>query len=104
MNLVDIAVEAARNAEAGVSKLPADFPTEEALSGAKGRALLNNLCANQGIRLLEIGAYAGSTFCAALCGNAIQATTVDIWHQFIQPPERADRVKRLFDQRLALPR
>lgn len=100
MDLVAIARRAAAEAEAGRSKLPADFGSEDALSGAKGRALLNNLCANPGIRHLEIGAYAGSTLSAALCGNEIDATTVDIWEAFIQPRERADRVKRMFAQRL----
>lgn len=100
MNLVEIARRAAADALAGVSKLPADFPTEEALSGSRGRMLLNSLCKNPGIRHLEIGSYAGSTLSAALCGNDIDATAVDIWGQFIQPPERAARVKALFDQRL----
>ncbi|HJY54255.1 MAG TPA: class I SAM-dependent methyltransferase [Candidatus Udaeobacter sp.] len=101
MNLVEIARAAAREARAGRSKLPADFSTEEALSGVKGRALLNNLCGHPGIRLLEIGAYAGSTLASALCGNEIDAVAVDTWYEFIMPSERASRVKRLFDERLA---
>src|SRR5262249_62030949 len=89
MNLVEIARAAAREARAGRSKLPADFSTEEALSGVKGRALLNNLCGHPGIRLLEIGAYAGSTLASALCGNEIDAVAVDTWYEFIMPSERA---------------
>jgi hypothetical protein len=100
-NLVEIARTAAIDARAGRTKLPPDFSSEDALSGTKGRALLNNLCGHPGIRHLEIGAYAGSTLSAALYENEIDATTVDIWHDFIQPIERADRVKRTFQERLS---
>jgi len=102
MDLVIIAQEAVEKAERNESKLPDPFPDEKkeySLSGYKGRALLNNLCNNFGIRYLEVGSYAGSTFCSAIYNNYIEATAVDIWERFIEQP-RAGIVKGLFFERV----
>lgn len=102
MDLISIVNDAVKRAELNDSQLPEIFPdtrTEYSLSGFKGRALLNNICNNLGIRYLEIGSYAGSTFCSALYNNSIDATTVDIWERFIEQP-RAGIVKNLFFERV----
>jgi hypothetical protein len=99
MDLISIVEKALERAERGESKLPLDFPLDDSLSGAKGRALINNICSNECIKYLEVGSYAGSTFASALCGNAIEAVAIDIWEQFIEQP-RASRVKGKFFERM----
>lgn len=102
MDLVAIAKDAVEKAELNRSRLPDPFPDEKkeySLSGYKGRTLLNELCHNFGIKYLEVGSYAGSTFCAALYKNSINATAVDIWERFIEQP-RASIVKNLFFERV----
>jgi GT2 family glycosyltransferase/2-polyprenyl-3-methyl-5-hydroxy-6-metoxy-1,4-benzoquinol methylase len=52
------------------------------MSSDKVRHLLNNLCGCEDVSYLEIGLHAGSTFCAALCNNSIDAVGIENWSQF----------------------
>lgn len=102
MNLVSIVENSILRADNYLSKMPLDFPSglsEESFSGIKGRALINNICGNDGIRYLEVGSYAGSTLCSALIGNSIDATACDIWGEFMGEP-RGSYIKGLFNNRL----
>ena len=102
MDLVTIAKDAVEKAERNDTRLPDNFPDEKkeySLSGYKGRTLINHVCHNFGIKYLEVGSYAGSTFCSALYKNSIDATAVDIWERFIEQP-RAGIVKDLFFERV----
>jgi hypothetical protein len=49
------------------------------LSSNRVRTLLNSICSNSTIKYLEVGAYLGSTFCAAIENNSIEAYAVDNW-------------------------
>ena len=67
-------------------KLPAELMTMHGMSGKKFRALINNLIElTPDPRYLEIGCWAGSTFCSAIWGNKCQAVAVDNWSQFGGP-------------------
>jgi len=47
------------------------------LSSIRLRCLINNLCAADNVKYLEIGAYKGATLIAAMRGNNIKATGID---------------------------
>lgn len=49
----------------------------EGMTGLKTRHFYNNLLSIQDARYLEIGTYAGSSACSALCGNSATATIID---------------------------
>ncbi len=49
------------------------------LTSSKVKHFLNNLCNLDDVRLLEIGSYRGSTFCASLENNNIKAVSIDNW-------------------------
>jgi hypothetical protein len=58
----------------------------QGLSGKKYRYFINNLIEKlQSPRYLEVGTWAGSTFCAAIQGNNVTATAIDNWSQFGGP-------------------
>ena len=55
----------------------------EGMSGRKYRQLVNEIIASTiDPRYLEIGSWAGSTACAAIHGNRLQATCIDNWSEF----------------------
>jgi len=65
------------------------------LSSHRVRHLLNSICSNQGIKYLEVGAYLGSTFCAAIQNNTLEAYAVDNWKiTDIQPAENNVKIEQ----------
>ena len=83
--LVDLAMEAALGAEP-------DRPSSrvrqiEGMSGQRYRTFINRLIGLMGsqARYLEIGAWKGSTLCAAIENNNGQAVCIDNWSQFGGP-------------------
>jgi len=76
-----------KNAETNISKITQEIIDMEGMSGIKTRHLYNNLVDFKDSRYLEIGAYKGSSFCAALCDNSIKAVCIDNWSQFGGPKE-----------------
>lgn len=52
-------------------------------SSFKTRHFLNNLCNFDGCKYFEVGVYLGSTSCAALFNNKINATFCDNWCEFV---------------------
>lgn len=82
VQLIELVKKSINNAEQGNSKLNDTMLQLEGLSSAKVRHLLNNLCARQGTRYLEIGVWKGANFISALYGNeqeTIEAIAVDKW-------------------------
>jgi hypothetical protein len=68
-------------AEKGKSKIDTYIKTwtdhTEGMTGLKTRHFYNNLLSFDDSRYLEIGTYAGSSACSALCGNKAVATIID---------------------------
>jgi predicted O-methyltransferase YrrM len=65
------------------------------LSCHRVRHLLNSICSNQEIKYLEVGAYLGSTFCAAIQNNTLEAYAVDNWKiTDIQPAENNVKIEQ----------
>jgi hypothetical protein len=61
-------------------RLPESVLAAVGMSGRKYRLFINNLISLlTGPRYLEIGAWTGSTLCAAIHGNDVAALTVDDW-------------------------
>lgn len=76
-------LEAAMNYE---GKLSEQILAMEGMSGKKYRYFINNLIASvPNARYLEVGSWAGSTFCSAIFGNDVTATAIDNWSQFGGP-------------------
>lgn len=58
----------------------------DGMSGRKFRYFLNNLLGRvSNPRYLEVGSWAGSTFCSAIFGNQLKATAIDNWSLFGGP-------------------
>mgnify|MGYP005625301545 CR=1 FL=1 len=51
------------------------------LTGHSVRNIVNNICANDDIKYLEIGLYRGGIFSSALYQNKIRAVGIDDWSQ-----------------------
>ena len=61
------------------------------LSSPRVRHFLNNLCSQEGAVYLEVGVFAGSTFCAAIQNNDMEAAYAnDNWSQPNLKPARQD--------------
>ena len=61
------------------------------LTSSRVRHFLNNICSQEGAVYLEIGVFAGSTFCAAIEDNdMVAAYANDTWSQPDLKPERED--------------
>jgi len=73
---IDQAVGAAIELKSKVTNVSLSIP---GLTSAKVKHFLNNLCDLEDVRLLEVGSYRGSTFCASLENNAIKAVSIDNW-------------------------
>ena len=72
-------------------KDPTAYYNVEGLSSARVRHFLNNLCSQEGAVYLEVGVYAGSTFCAAVQNNdMVAAYANDNWSQPNLQPARDD--------------
>jgi hypothetical protein len=93
--LVEHVIQSVKNAEAGQSNLTSDILQLEGMSSNKVRHFLNNICALDGGRYLEIGVWKGSTFVSALYNNALlDAIAIDNWSEFTGP-------KQIFQQTVA---
>jgi hypothetical protein len=67
-----------QNAEDGISKIDDFIKNMIGMTGRKTRHFYNNLLNYPDARYLEIGTWAGSSFCSALCGNkAVKALGID---------------------------
>lgn len=62
----------------------------EGLSSSRVRHFLNNVCSIKDARYLEIGAYAGSTFFAAVMNNNVYSYAVDSYEISSIAPARLD--------------
>lgn len=70
----------------GRGKLDDSVLSIEGMSGIKYRYFINNLIgALDNPRYLEVGAWSGSTLCAAIFGNKVDATVIDNWSEFGGP-------------------
>jgi hypothetical protein len=70
---------------------PSAYYNVEGLTSARVRHFLNNLCSQEGAVYLEVGVYAGSTFCAAVQNNdMVAAYANDNWSQSNLQPARKD--------------
>lgn len=75
-------------AEKGQHKLPPELLRMHGMSGKKYRALINNLLeVVPDPRYLEIGCWAGSTFCSSIWKNKCRAVAIDNWSQFGGPKD-----------------
>jgi hypothetical protein len=73
-------------AETGTTRLPPWILDMPGMSGRGYRILINHLISAMGVpAYLEIGCHAGSTACAAICGNRLAATCIDNWSEFGGP-------------------
>ena len=72
-------------------KDPSAYYNVEGLTSPRVRHFLNNLCSQEGAVYLEVGVYAGSTFCAAVQNNdMVAAYANDNWSQPNLQPARED--------------
>ena len=70
---------------------PSAYYNVEGLTSPRVRHFLNNLCSQEGAVYLEVGVYAGSTFCAAVQNNdMVAAYANDNWSQPNLQPARED--------------
>jgi len=65
--------------------LATDLPDIPGMSGKMGRDLLNNICAVDDVRYLEVGMWQGSTLRAALWENKVKAVGIDNWSEYSGP-------------------
>jgi hypothetical protein len=80
---------ALRSALAIRHKLPRRFVEMPGMSGRKYRYFINNLIGLlPGASYLEIGSWAGSTACAAMYGNQLNALCINNWSEFGGPKEQ----------------
>ena len=79
-------LDAARN---GANWLPDDLLTIPGYSGRRYRLFINALCSvglfTNPATYLEVGAWQGSTLCAAIYRNNVRATVIDNWSEFGGP-------------------
>lgn len=86
--LVRAVMAAMQNAINGVTPLPQEVMTMPGMSGWRYRIFINELVrqvANPAY--LEVGSWAGSTLCSAICGNTLKATAIDNWSEFGGPSQ-----------------
>ena len=70
---------------------PSAYYNVPGLTSARVRHFLNNLCSQEGAVYLEVGVYAGATFCAAVQNNdMVAAYANDNWSQPNLQPARED--------------
>lgn len=92
---VDMILESINSSACAVSNFDESTFDISGLSSNRVRHLLNSLCSNEGIKYLEIGSYLGSTFCAAIEGNELEAYAVDNWAtDNLQPAENEIEIER----------
>lgn len=77
---------ALRNALSGQTRLQPDIFAMRGMSGRRYRIFINDLIsAIHNPRYLEIGSWAGSTACSAMCQNALSIVCIDNWSEFGGP-------------------
>ena len=70
---------------------PSAYYNVQGLTSARVRHFLNNLCSQEGAVYLEVGVFAGATFCAAVQNNdMVAAYANDDWSQPDLQPARED--------------
>lgn len=85
-SFVPIVLDAINNSAKGYSNFNEESFEIGGLSSNRVRHLLNSICSNEGMKYLEVGTYLGSTFCAAIQNNPVEAYAVDNWEtQNLQP-------------------
>ncbi|HEY8617299.1 class I SAM-dependent methyltransferase [Phenylobacterium sp.] len=86
LSLVDAVAKAFDEAREEKGKLVDYVLDIQGMSGRKFRYFLNNVIGYvSNPRYLEIGSWAGSTFCSAIFGNTLKATAIDNWSLFGGP-------------------
>lgn len=92
---VNIVLNAINNSAHKSSNFEEESFDISGLSSHRVRHLLNSLCSNDGIKYLEIGSYLGSTFCAAVQNNTLEAYAVDNWESNdIQPAQNQKKIEQ----------
>jgi len=92
---VNIVLNAINNSSHKSSNFEEESFDISGLSSHRVRHLLNSLCSNDGIKYLEIGSYLGSTFCAAVQNNTLEAYAVDNWESNdIQPAQNQKKIEQ----------
>ncbi len=69
------------------SKITKEILDMQGMTGIKTRHFYNNLCSFKDARYFEIGVWAGSSICSAMCNNAMSCLCVDNWSEFGGPKE-----------------
>ena len=92
---LNILLNAINNSAHKTSNFNEDSFDISGLSSHRVRHLLNSICSNERIKYLEIGSYLGSTFCAAIENNTVEAYAVDNWKTSdLQPFENEKDVQK----------
>lgn len=85
-HLAEIVDRAFDGAVSGTRRASSYVRSLRGMSGQKYRAFVNGLVgAVPDARYLEVGAWMGSTLCAAVDANAVTATVIDNWSEFGGP-------------------
>lgn len=74
-------------AENGISKITDDIISMPGMTGTLTRHFYNNILNIDDARYLEIGTWAGSSVCSAMCGNKAKVVCIDNWSEFGGPKE-----------------
>ena len=88
-----------QDAEAQKSKLSRSALALDGMSGAFTRHFYNNLCSMPDARYLEIGTWKGSSFAAAMEGNAMTCVCIDNWSEFGGPKREFEDIFKWFKGR-----
>lgn len=83
--LIEHVKNAYNDAENNKSKISEEIIKLKGMSGTKTRHFYNNLLNMDDVRYLEIGVWKGSTFCAAIYNNNVDAICIDNWSEFAGP-------------------
>jgi hypothetical protein len=75
------------NAENRISKITDDIISMPGMTGTLTRHFYNNILNIDDARYLEIGTWAGSSVCSAMCGNKAKVVCIDNWSQYEGPKE-----------------
>ncbi len=80
--LVDHVILSLEKANLLQSKINREIKEMQGMTGIKTRHFYNNLCSYKDARYFEIGVWAGSSICSAMCNNEMYCLCVDNWSQF----------------------
>lgn len=82
MYLIDLAELSYKKAYKKMSNIDINLLEIEGMSGVNHRHFINNICGGKGTRYLEVGLWAGSTFCSAISNNSGTFVGIDNWSEF----------------------